>query len=192
MLRQFTFTRSSWQLASCENHSSSHLELTNTTCSKRIKYLIDQESSYATLLDKYNNTPLHFAVNNKSKIAIELIKALKNAGADINAKNCDGRTALHNATDNLNIDILNTLIQLNANIYASDRHGRQPLHLACLNENVQAIEVLLAAGAKPGCVDDRGFTPIDYVVKYNLTLAKPIILAADNSPAKIKSKFNSI
>ena len=73
-------------------------------------------------------TPLHKAamcvMNNP-----DIINALIQAGADVNAKDEEGETPLHGAADeNTNPDIIIALVQAGANINAQDRLlGSTPL-----------------------------------------------------------------
>src|SRR5213078_2816136 len=62
-----------------------------------------------------------------------LIRSLLDSGADVNAAQADGTTAL--------------LVKRRANVNAANRYGVPPLSLACTNGNADLVKLLLDAGA---------------------------------------------
>jgi hypothetical protein len=74
-------------------------------------------------------------------------QVLINSGADVNAKNIGGATALHIAARMNNVDVIETLIKNNAKINTKDNDGWTPLMRASLAGNKEAVNVLLDNGA---------------------------------------------
>lgn len=71
------------------------------------------ESSINIDEEDYNeNTFLHYICRDKSDNNLEIIKLLKDKGANINHKNKDGDISLHHACFNGNIDKIMLLIHL--------------------------------------------------------------------------------
>ena len=73
-------------------------------------------------------------------------------GADIDAKNNEGRTALMiAASENAKPEILSVLIEAGADVNAKDNEGNTPMSIALRREPQQAeiVEVLQKAGAVP-------------------------------------------
>lgn len=78
-----------------------------------------------------------------------LIKRLFKNGADVNAEQVDGMTALHWAAYHDNAALVGRLLKKGANASVKNRYGITPLHLACLNGNAQLIGALIEHGADP-------------------------------------------
>ena len=85
-------------------------------------------------------------------------KTLLDAGANLEARDGQGRTPLHLT---LRPAVAKTLLDASANLEARDGQGRTPLHLATIyNKNSAVIQALLDAGANPNVKDDKGRTPL--------------------------------
>jgi uncharacterized protein len=83
------------------------------------------------------------AAKNQDKAKIrELIKA----GADVNAAQPDGATAIAWAAHWNDLEMADLLIQAGAKINAPNDYGVTPLWLACSDRNAAMVEKLLAAG----------------------------------------------
>ena len=76
-----------------------------------------------------------------------LIRTLVDAGADVNAAQVDGTTALHWAVYYDDADTAGLLVRSGANVNAANRYGVPPLSLACTNGNADLVKLLLDAGA---------------------------------------------
>ena len=77
------------------------------------------------------------------------IGASSEAGADVNAPQVDGMTALHWATYNDDLRDSGTAGPAGANVKAANRYGVTPLSLACTNGNGAIVELLLKARRRP-------------------------------------------
>lgn len=85
---------------------------------------------------------------------IEQVKSLISKGADINAKDEDGDTALHIAIDHGRQDVVKPLLDKGADINTKTRYGgRTPLHQACLRGQTDTAELLIAKGADVNAID---------------------------------------
>jgi ankyrin repeat protein len=68
-------------------------------------------------------------------------------GAEVNAEQVDGMTALHWAAYRDDLVIAQLLIESGANVNAENRYGVPPLSLACTNGNSTLVQLLLDGGA---------------------------------------------
>src|ERR1700681_4476073 len=76
-----------------------------------------------------------------------LVRTLLEAGADVNAAQVDGMTALHWAVYNDDAETAGRLVRSGANVNAANRYGVPPLSLASTNGNADLVKLLLEAGA---------------------------------------------
>ncbi|HEX3702114.1 MAG TPA: ankyrin repeat domain-containing protein, partial [Vicinamibacterales bacterium] len=92
----------------------------------------------------------------------DLVRSLlKDQGADVNAAQADGMTALHWAASDGNAPLAQTLLYAGANLRAATRLGQYtPLHLAARNGHADVVKTLLDAGADPKAPDAHGTTPL--------------------------------
>ncbi len=88
------------------------------------------------------------------------IAALLEGGADVNAAQVDGMTALHWAVYHDDLKAARLLIGAGARARTANRYGVTPLSLACTNGNTDIVELLLKAGADPDAALHGGETPL--------------------------------
>ena len=79
-------------------------------------------------------------------------------GADINAADWQGRTALHYAASNGFQGHLAVLLGAGAGVDVPDKKGRTPLYLACQAGRAFCVTQLLMAQARCGIADHGGYT----------------------------------
>jgi ankyrin repeat protein len=93
---------------------------------------------------------------------IAAVKSLIKQGADPNAAQGDGLTALHLAAQQGNLEIAKALLGAKANVASKTRiGGYTPLHLAAQGAHLQVVKALLDAGADPAAVTTTsGVTPL--------------------------------
>ncbi len=78
------------------------------------------------------------------------VRELVRSGADVNAAQGDGMTALHWAADRGDAEVVGVLLLAGANVEAGTRIGQYtPLHLAARQARFEVAQALLAAGADP-------------------------------------------
>ncbi len=90
----------------------------------------------------------------------ETIKALVEAGADLNQDNPGGRTPLMEAATHGNTKTIKALVEAGADVDKVDKNGKTSLMEAAAHGNVEAIKALAAAGADVDKVDKNGKTPL--------------------------------
>ncbi|MGI9628832.1 MAG: ankyrin repeat domain-containing protein [Longimicrobiales bacterium] len=93
---------------------------------------------------------------------VERVTVLLRSGADVNAAQGDGMTALHWAASRGDLRLARMLIQAGANLDAGTRIGRYtPLHVAAKEAASEVARALIAAGGDPGALTtNSGTTPL--------------------------------
>ena len=94
---------------------------------------------------------------------LEQVKSLLLVGADANAIEADGTSALAWAVYNNDVNMLDLLLgssEDGADANAANDYGVTPLHLACTNQNTAIVSKLLKAGADPNKAKWTGETPL--------------------------------
>jgi ankyrin repeat protein len=102
-------------------------------------------------------TPLIDAVRRHDGVAVN---ALLDRGAEVDAAEGDGTTALHWAAQIDDLAIVELLLEAGASVAAANRFNVTPLELAAANGNGAIVTRLLAAGADPNSRSREGQTPL--------------------------------
>ncbi len=94
---------------------------------------------------------------------VEAVRVLLRQGADVNAAQGDGMTALHWAAEQGRVDLIEVLVYAGAHVEATTRLGDyRPLHLASRAGHVGAVQALLDGGAEAGARTATGVTALHY------------------------------
>jgi len=108
-------------------------------------------------LDDMKWTPLHVAI---FKGTPSIARTLLEHGANPNALDNDGPTALHLALRRRGITEIELLLGYGASVDVRDKNGWTPLHEVVIWGNLQGVVVLLNRGADPHAQTNEGKTPI--------------------------------
>ncbi len=117
------------------------------------------ENSYKNIYerDAKGRTVLHYAVDAKT------VRLLIKKGANVNAADIGGYTALHLAITEKRLETVRELIKSGANVNAEEYGNKcTPLHLACMMGKVEIVKELVEAGAEIEQADKFGMTAMDY------------------------------
>ena len=100
---------------------------------------------------------------------IEAVKQHLAAGADVNAKDINGRTSLYYAAFKRHDEIAELLIAAGADVNAKSRTGTTPLHNAAMIGHKEIIELLIAKGVDVNAKIESGMnfegdTPLDLAI----------------------------
>lgn len=137
------------------------------------------------------------------------VKYLISKGANVNARNSQGYTALTSAARQRYTDIIKLLLKSKANVNARDGDDMTPLLEAVIRDDVPSIKVLLAHGANVQARGPQGFDPlalsieerryeaakalIDAGAKVNLAVGEqaltPLMIAVAESAPASGAKF---
>ena len=90
----------------------------------------------------------------------EAVRTLLENGADVNAREPDGATALHWASHRADLEAATLLIGHGAEVDITNDYGITPMALACQNGSAELVEDLLQAGANANGVRPSGETAL--------------------------------
>lgn len=128
---------------------------------KPIQFLLKHGVSVNSILDKRGNKILHMICQNH---AAQTMKIFLDHGADVNAKNVDGKTPLHFCTENQSLEFVELLISYGADIQSLTNSGQSVLHFAAANKHTEVLESLLKYGLNVNAKGNESFTPLFYAV----------------------------
>jgi len=129
--------------------------------------------------DCYNHTPLMEAVGVNN---MEVLKYLVERGADVNASDKGGCTALFYTVSSKNsVNAIRYLVSKGASITHRSKLGYTALHFAALHGSTEAVNELLALGASPEFVKVNSLK-LDYA-------PPPLLLAASHRHRKVVDAF---
>jgi len=100
------------------------------------------------------------------KLEMNMLKAAIGAGADVNATDDRGLTALHWAAFDNDPKKVQLLVKHGADINAQDLiRGGTPLLSSTALKSFDAAEILIKLKADPNIMDDKGNTPLHYATQ---------------------------
>lgn len=95
----------------------------------------------------------------------ERVEKLVAHGADVNAQDADGDTALHGAAQTGNVEIIRLLLDKGASLNLKNKQGGTPLMWAAVYGNDDAARLLLSRGADAVLKDNDGITAAEWAVR---------------------------
>lgn len=130
------------------------------------RILLPPERENPTDTDERLRSLLQSVVWDPNVYDIRVINLLVSSGASVNARDCDGKTALHIASNATCHIVAEILLNHGAAIDSQDNTGMTPLHDACKAGSSDKVEVLLRRGANVNIQDCSGDTPAHVAASY--------------------------
>jgi ankyrin repeat protein len=110
-----------------------------------------------------------------------IAKKLIAAGADVNLRDENGRTALLLAFEFENYEIANLLLEKNADVNVSNANRQTPLHFATWQENLALVKKLVGQKANVNSRDEKNSTPLIYAaMRSRLDISEVLIAGGAN------------
>jgi hypothetical protein len=136
--------------------------------------IVCQHYRWVWLLPSFNIEKMNRELGTPPVIAalgnLEKLKLLLKRGADVNAKDVMGRTALFSAQTP---EEARELVAAGASVEARDTEGSTPLMMAAHRRDLNAIRALLAVGANPNARDKTGYTALMAAARPTLYIGDP-------------------
>jgi FtsZ-binding cell division protein ZapB len=125
-------------------------------------------------LGRRGRTQLHFCVRKGLTSSVKRLLSIRNI--NVNVKNVNGSTPLHDAAWKGRVEIVRLLLQNGAEVNAKDNHGNTPLHCAASDGNVDILHLLVVNGADLEVQDDDGWRALhDAAIRGYLPIIQELI-----------------
>uniref|UniRef100_A0A8H7TN95 Uncharacterized protein n=1 Tax=Bionectria ochroleuca TaxID=29856 RepID=A0A8H7TN95_BIOOC len=127
-----------------------------------VSLLAEQPKFDADIEDGSGWTPLMISASVPDNEPV--LTLLISKGADVNAKNNSGQSALHFVASKKNLDIARLLIDNKASTRVRDRRGQYPIHRAAAVGSAPMVALLLQNKSPLNATDNEGYTPLHHAI----------------------------
>lgn len=104
------------------------------------------------------------------------VKTPPAARVDVEARDGEGRTPLHLATERRDFELVTRLLEMGANAESADARGITPLMLAAASGDLELMRTFLGHGAKPDAEDSEGRTAVHHAIAARQAEAVELLL----------------
>jgi len=146
----------------------------------RAAALLLRAGANPNLTDTQRMTPLHFGCKRHGDV--NMTRSLISHGADVAARDAQGRSPLHYAARQGLPSCVHTLLKHGANVHALARDGRTALHYAAQSYEQSTITLLLRYGADFRIMDRHGNTPLHLAAPFDRPNIVQLFLAVGADP----------
>lgn len=146
---------------------------------REVERLLAEGADVNELDESTNSAPLAEAAATGN---LEMVRTLLAAGAEPNARNSRGTTALMRLDDDAGAELVRTLLAAGAKVNLKNEEGQTALHVAAEFQTAEALGVLLEAGAKVNASDKEGKTPLMIAAEENRLDNVKALIAAGADP----------
>ncbi|RYP77373.1 hypothetical protein DL771_001168 [Monosporascus sp. 5C6A] len=144
----------------------------------------DKGAAVEARYKEYSQTPLCWAAENGREAVVQL---LLDKGANIEAKDNDGRTPLSWAVEKGHEAVIKLLLDKGANIEAKDNDGRTPLSWAAFRGHEAVVKVLLTTGnVDADSKDNSRQTPLWWAAENGHEAIDKLLLTTGNGDADLR------
>ena len=127
---------------------------------------------------------------------IKNVRELLANGADVDAKDKDGETALHWAACSGKVDIATFLIENGADVDAKSNYGKTALHWAAFFGHVDVAKILIENGVNVNVKNKNNDTAVEVAIRYGHHQIAELIenskkICSNNIEPKKETKIDS-
>lgn len=140
-----------------------------------VRYLINAGVLVNLVDEDTDTTALSQAVQNNN---LKMVQVLLAAGAEVNAKNSHGQTALMSLGDDSTDEMVWTLVSAGARINYKDEDGNTVLMSVAGAENPTMLRALIDAGAKVNARNEEGETALMIAARRGATSSVKVLIMA--------------
>eukprot|EP00968_Pinguiococcus_pyrenoidosus_P021163 scaffold2686_cov167-Pinguiococcus_pyrenoidosus.AAC.2 len=147
---------------------STPLHIAARTANKTLVQELVNRGANLLAEDATGRTPLRIAAGfgTAESPRKDVLEVLKVGAEKLQAKNNDGRTALHQAVESGQKEVVEWLLQNGANPDDEDKSGKTALHYAVIDDHIWIAETLVSRGANANTEDSDGQTPLDLAMDH--------------------------
>lgn len=143
-----------------------------------VRYLLENGAT-CDLKDARETTPLMLTLSIVPKGYVSISRILLDCGADPNAADEYGQTALHFAATKGKKDAATLLIERGARVDSKDHEGRTPLHFAAAQGISRVLRLLIEKGADVQMKDKIGSMPLHFAAANGNDKSLLLLVEAD-------------
>lgn len=146
-------------------HDCVHGATTSKDGSIEIAQMLLSQGAYVNVYDPYNyQTPLMWAA---AAGTAEIVRKYLLYGAEVNAKDINGQTAVHHGVSSNSADIYNALREAEADFEGLDNNQNCPLHLAAESGAAEFAIHMLHGGTFASTQNQNGDQPAHIAARFN-------------------------
>jgi ankyrin repeat protein len=125
---------------------------------------------------------MNYHINERNK-SLETVRALVAAGAELNAQDVAGKTALHRTVARESWDLTKFLLNSGAEVNLGDKDGLTALHYAVKSHMKANVEMLVMHGADVNAKNKNGNTPLHFSL-HNSSVAELLMKSGADASAE--------
>lgn len=151
--------------------------------------LLIKHGANVSAVSEMGTMPLHTAVRGLTESGSDkkaIVTLLLDAGADVNAPERYGNTALMSAVQIPDVEVTKMLLVAGSDINAVDDHGATALHHAVYAENIYTVKILLLNGAS---ITPKGVILTCHETTPLTAVDLAVCLAKTSNPTRIRASI---